>query len=158
MDPTGVTLGLGLGNMLFGMGDRERQKTREHRADMIAADQTRMAPWLGKGGGDAAAQQAARYSQEQKTPEGAIASGATSMWAQLQQNQQAEEAAKRNLAADARNAASDARNERSVAAQEAAVRNTMQPMQPVPPVPLGVSALNQPNAYSPFAFNVPRGG
>jgi len=142
MDPTGVTLGLGLGNMLFGMGDRERQKTREHRADMLAADQTRMSPWLNQGGGDAAAQQAARYSHEQKTPEGAIASGATSMWAQLQANDAAE-------AAKAQQAQVAALNQRSVAAQEMAARNTA-PAPQAQPAPLGVSALNQTNPYSPY--------
>jgi len=146
-----VTLGLGLGNMLFGMGDRERQKTREHRADMIAADQTRMSPWLGQGGGDAASQQAARYSHEQKTPEGAIASGATSIWAQLQANDAAEAAKKNQEQVMALNA-------RSVAAQEKSAANMQpQPMQAAAQ-PMGVSALNQPNAYSPFAFNVPRRG
>ena len=98
-----VTLGLGLGNMLFGMGDRERQKTREHRADMLGSEQTRMAPYLDKGGTDAASQQAARYSQAQQSPMGAVASGATSLWAQLQANNAAEEAKKQQLAAQAVN-------------------------------------------------------
>jgi hypothetical protein len=93
-----ISAGLGVGNLLFGMGDRERQKTREHQAAMLQAEQTRMSPWLEKAGAESASAQARSLMGKQEDPMGAGLAGATSIWAQLQKNQQAEEMAKQAAA------------------------------------------------------------
>lgn len=91
-----ISAGLGVGSLLFGMGDRERQKTREHQAAMLQAEQTRMSPWLQ--GNTTAAAQAQNLMQKQEAPMGAAVAGATSIWAQLQKDRQAEEMAAREKA------------------------------------------------------------
>ena len=125
-----ISGGLGLGNMLFGAGERARQQTAEHNAAMVDADKMRMSPWL------SAAAQAPTQRTKVESPGGALMGGATSLWAQLQAGQAAEEAKAERLAAQKL-------NERSVYAQEMAARNATQPI-------MGVSALSQTNPYSPY--------
>ena len=125
-----ISGGLGLGNMLFGAGERARQQTAEHNAAMVDADKMRMSPWL------SAAAQAPTQRTKVESPGGALMGGATSLWAQLQAGQAAEEAKAERLAAQKL-------NERSVYAQEMAARNATQPI-------MGVSALSQTNHYSPY--------
>lgn len=94
-----ISAGLGVGSLLFGMGDRERQKTRDHQAAMLQAEQTRMSPWLQ--GDTTASTQAQNLTQKQESPMGALAAGSTSLWAQLQQDKMAEEMATRSAAKSA---------------------------------------------------------
>lgn len=96
-----VSAGLGVGNLLFGMGDRERQKTREHQSAMLQAEQTRMSPWLNEAGAKSATAQAQNLMQKQEAPLGAAVAGANSIWAQLQKDNQAEEMAKQAAAKSA---------------------------------------------------------
>ena len=88
-----ISGGLGLGNMIFGAGERARQQTAEHNAAMVDAEKMRMSPWL------SAAAQAPTQRTKVESPGGALMGGATSLWAQLQAGQAAEEAKAERLAA-----------------------------------------------------------